>query len=125
MMPITNLNKSSFDEFLQTDKIVAVYFWAEWCKPCHAFRHTFEKVAAELTDVAFGTIDVEAEEELSQDFHIRSVPTLVIFRDHVALCMESGALSEFTLRDLIDQASLLDMDEVREKIAKEMLDPNV
>src|SRR3990167_6125141 len=81
------LTKQNFDAFLETPQIVAVYFWAEWCEPCHAFQKSFEKIVGEYPQVRFGSIDVEAQPELMQDFGIRSVPTIAIFREHVALCI--------------------------------------
>jgi thioredoxin 1 len=116
---ITALSKTNFDAFLEGDQIVAVYFSADWCQPCHVFAPIFEKVAGQYPEIKFGSIDVEQEKELASDFNIRSVPTLIIFREHVALCMESGALSEPVLKDLIKQAQALDMQEVRKEIAKQ------
>jgi thioredoxin 1 len=116
---ITTLSKHNFDAFLEGEQIVVVHFSADWCQPCHAFAPIFEKVAAQYSSIKFGSIDVEQQKELADDFNIRSVPTLMIFREHVALCMESGTLSEPVLKDLIKQAEDLDMQEVRKEIAKQ------
>lgn len=119
MTAITILTKENFDSFVDQDQIAVVYFSADWCKPCHAFAPIFKKVADQNPDLCFGSIDVEQEKELADDFNIRSVPTLIIFREHVALCMESGTLSESVLTDLIKQAKALDMKEVRKAIAQQ------
>jgi thioredoxin 1 len=116
---ITTLTKENFDAFLEGEQIVVVYFSADWCQPCHAFAPVFNKVAEQHSDMRFGSIDVEKQKELADDFNIRSVPTLIIFREHVALCMESGTLSETVLTDLIKQAESLDMNEVRKAIAQQ------
>ncbi|MDO8954308.1 MAG: thioredoxin family protein [Gammaproteobacteria bacterium] len=116
---ITVLTKDNFDAFVESEQVVAVYFSADWCEPCHAFAPIFKKVAEQYADLKFGSIDVEKQKELADDFNIRSVPTLIIFREHVALCMESGTLSESTLTDLIKQAQALDMKEVRKTIAEQ------
>ena len=118
---VTALTKKNFDAFLKTDRVVVAYFWAEWCQPCKSFKPVFNKVVAQFPNVSFGTIDVKVEKELMEDFGIHSVPTLMIFRNHVALCMESGALTEKTLKDLIQQAEALDMQKVHQQIAKQMI----
>ncbi len=119
---VTTLTKQSFDAFLETDHVVVAYFWAEWCQPCKGFKTIFNKVVGQFPEVHFGMIDVETEKELMEDFGIRSVPTIMIFRNHVALCIESGALTEKALKDLIDQAVSLDMQKVHQQIAKKMIE---
>ncbi len=118
---VTPLTKSNFDAFLDDPNVVVVYFWAEWCQPCHAVGQAIESMASAYCDVKFGSIDTEAQTELAKDFNIRSIPTLAIFRDHVALCIESGALPESAIRDLIQQAQALDMASVHKKIAENLL----
>ncbi len=118
---VTALTKQNFDAFLQTDKVVVTYFWAEWCQPCKGFKTVFNKVVEQFPAIQFGTIDVETEKELMADFGIRSVPTIMIFRNHVALCMESGVLTETALKDLINQATSLDMHKVHQHIAQKMI----
>lgn len=121
MTASVNLTKNNFDAFLETDQVVVVYFRADWCQPCIGFKAVFEKVVKAYPTVQFGIVDVEAEKELMEDFGIRSIPTVMIFRNHVALCMESGALREKTLKELIDQAVALDMKTVHQQIAKKMI----
>jgi thioredoxin 1 len=121
MQNITALNKDNIDGFLESKQVIVVYFWAEWCAPCKGFKPVFNRVAAKESEVLFGTVDIDAQKELAQDFHIRSVPTIMVFREHIALCQESGALPESALVDLINQAKGLEMSKVREEIAKQMV----
>lgn len=120
--PVT-LTSNEFDAYIESEETIVVYFWASWCEPCKTFRDVYEKVAGKFdSGVKFGKVDTEAEQQLRDDFNIRSVPTIMVFREKVALCQESGAMDEVTLTDLVEQAVKLDMQSVREKIAKDMLD---
>ncbi|MDH3731097.1 MAG: thioredoxin [Acidimicrobiia bacterium] len=118
-MATVDLNKDTFESTVVDNDIVLVDFWAAWCGPCKSFAPTYEKVSADHPDVVFGKVDTEDQEELAQYFGIRSIPTLMIFRDQVGIFSQPGALPEDALRNLIDQALALDMDKVREEIAKE------
>lgn len=118
---VAPLTKDNFDAFLEDSRVVVVYFWAEWCQPCHAVGQAVKLMAPAYDDVKFGSVNTEVQTELAKDFNIRSIPTLAIFRDNVALCMESGALPESAIRDLIQQAQKLDMASVHKKIAENLL----
>ena len=118
-MATLDLNKDTFESTVVDNDVVLVDFWAEWCGPCKSFAPTYDKVSADHPDVVFGKVDTEDQEELAQYFGIRSIPTLMIFRDQIGIFSQPGALPEDALRNLIDQALALDMDKVREEIAKE------
>ena len=99
--------------------IVFLDFWASWCGPCKAFAPIYEKVSEEHDDITFGKVNTEQEQELAAGFGIRSIPTLMVFRDGVLLFRQPGMLPEEALEDLVRQVRALDMDEVRKEIAEQ------
>ncbi len=118
-MSTVELTKDTFESTIVDNDVVLVDFWAEWCGPCRSFAPTYEKVAGDHPDIVFGKVDTEDQQELASYFGIRSIPTLMIFRDQIGIYSQPGAIPEAALRDLISQALALDMDVVREEIAKE------
>ena len=115
-MATVNLTKDTFEDTVLNNDIVLVDFWAEWCGPCKSFAPTYEKVSVKHEGVVFAKVDTEAEQELASYFQIRSIPTLMIFREKVGIFSQPGALPENALEDLIEQAQGLDMDVVRSEI---------
>ncbi len=118
-MATTNLTSSEFEKAVTADGIVFVDFWAEWCGPCKAFGPIFEEASEQHPDVSFLKVDTEAEQEIAGALQIRSIPTLMIFRDGIQLFSQPGALPAHALEDLIGQVKALDMDEVRAEIEKQ------
>jgi len=118
-MATVNLTKDNFEETILNNDIVLVDFWAEWCGPCKMFGPVFERVSEENPDMVFAKVDTEAEPELAGYFNIRSIPTLMVFRERVILYSQPGALPEEMLKDLIKQVREIDMEEVHQKIAEE------
>ena len=112
------IGKDNFKETVQGGGIILLDWWAEWCGPCRAFGPVFEKASETHQDVVFGKIDTEAQPELSSAFEIRSIPTLMVFRDGVLLFQQAGALPAAALEDVIQQAKDLDMEKVRKEIAR-------
>jgi thioredoxin 1 len=112
-----DLTAEDFRTTVSDNDIVLVDFWAGWCGPCRMFAPTYEKISEQHPDVVFGKVDTEAEQELAAAFQIRSIPTLMAFRDDVLIFNQAGALPETSLVDLIEQIKGLDMDEVRAQIA--------
>jgi thioredoxin 1 len=98
--------------------IVLVDFWAGWCGPCLAFAPVYEAAAEANPDVVFGKVDTEENRELSGALDIRSIPTLMIFRDGIGVFSQAGALPRHSLDDLIGRVRDLDMDDVRARIAE-------
>jgi thioredoxin 1 len=115
-MATVNLTKDTFEQTILDNDIVLVDFWAEWCGPCRSFAPTFEKVSEQRDDIVFAKVDTEAEQELASHFQIRSIPTLMAFREKIGVYSQPGALPEDDLVDLIGKLEALDMDEIRKEI---------
>ena len=116
-MSTTSLTGGTFAETVERDGIVLVDFWAEWCGPCRAFAPVFEAAAEAHPDIVFGKVDTEAEQQLAAAAGIRSIPTLMAFRDGVLVFSQPGALPADALGELITAVRGLDMDQVRAEVA--------
>ncbi|KAF0118785.1 MAG: thioredoxin [Rhodospirillaceae bacterium] len=119
LMATIELTLDNFETTILDNYIVLVDFWADWCGPCKAFAPVFEKASEKHKDVVFVKCDTEKEQVLAAQFGIRSIPTLVIFREKVLLFAQAGALPAQALDTLIEQVKALDMTEVHTKIAEE------
>lgn len=116
-MATIELTQNNFEEVVGGKDMVIVDFWAPWCGPCVSFAPTYEKISDKFPDIIFGKVNTEVEQELAGYFQIRSIPTLMVFRQNVVVYSEAGALPASGLEQLIEQAQKLDMDEVRKEIA--------
>jgi thioredoxin len=113
------LTTDNFNDVVSGPGTVFVDFWAAWCGPCRNFAPVFENAAETHEDIVFGKVDTEAQIELAQAFNISSIPTLMAVRDGVVLYAQPGALPAAAFEELIGKVRAIDMDEVREAIAKE------
>lgn len=116
-MAVIELNARNFEQTIRDHDFVMVDFWAPWCGPCRSFAPIYEKVSQDFPNVVFAKVNTDEEQAIAAHFQIRSIPTLMIFRDQIIIFAQAGALPEGMLRDLISRASELDMDEVRRQIA--------
>jgi thioredoxin len=113
------LTKNNFEQAVTDHPMVMVDFWAPWCAPCRAFAPTFEAASEQHPDVLFAKVNTEEQPEIAAALHIRSIPTLMFFREQVILYAEAGALPPAMLEEVIAKAKTLDMDEVHREIAKQ------
>src|SRR3954470_11022634 len=110
------IGKDDFQPTVEKGGIVLIDWWASWCGPCRSFAPVYEKVAEANPDVTFAKVNTEDEQELAAAFQIRSIPTLMIFRDKVLLFAQAGALPQNLLEELLGKVRDLDMEKVRAEI---------
>jgi thioredoxin 1 len=118
-VPIVELNQHNFEQVVSGNDMVIVDFWAPWCAPCRAFAPTFESASERHADVVFAKVNTEEQQEIAAAFNIRSIPTLMFFRERVILYAEAGALPPPMLEDVLKAAKAVDMEAVRREIATE------
>lgn len=123
-MAVIELTSANFEETVTGNDIVLVDFWASWCGPCQMFAPVYEAVSERYPDVVFAKVNTEEQQELAAHFAIRSIPTLMMFREKVILFQQAGALPESALDEIIQKAKELDMDEVRKEIAAQQAASN-
>ena len=118
-MAVVELNRDNFEKTVTENSFVVVDFWAPWCGPCRTFAPTFERVSEEHPDIVFAKVNTEEEHEIAAHFQIRSIPTLMMFRDQIIIFSQPGALPESMFKELIQKAGELDMAEVQRQIDEE------
>ena len=122
-MAVVELTKENFEKVITSNPTVVVDYWAPWCGPCRGFAPVFERVAEAHPDVVFAKVNTDEEQEIGAHFQIRSIPTLMVFRDQIIVFSQPGALAQSALEQVVAKAKALDMDEVRQQIGSQQENP--
>lgn len=118
-MATIELSSENFEEVISGNDIVIVDFWAPWCAPCRSFAPTFEAVSEKYPEVVFAKLNTEDVQDVAAFFGIRSIPTLMAFREKIILYSEAGALPAAALDSLVEQVKGVEMAEVHAEIARQ------
>lgn len=116
-MATIELTTDNFNDVITGNGTVVIDFWASWCAPCRSFAPTFEAASEKHADIVFAKVNTEEQQQLAGAFNIRSIPTLMVFREQIIVYSEAGALPPAAFEQLIEQAKTLDMNQVRAEIA--------
>lgn len=117
-MAVIELNSENFEQTIRNNNLVIVDFWAPWCGPCRSFAPIYEQISEKHPDLVFAKINTEEQHDLAAYFEIRSIPTLMVFREQIIVFSQPGALPAATLDMTIDKIRALDMNEIRRQIAE-------
>lgn len=118
-MAVLELNEQNFEETILNNDFVVIDFWAPWCGPCRGFAPVYDAASEKYPNIIFAKVNTQDEQALAGSFQIRSIPTLMIFREKVIIYSQPGAMQASQLDDLIARASELDMAQVHAEIAAE------
>jgi thioredoxin 1 len=110
------LTKDNFEQIVTENELVLIDYWASWCGPCKSFAPVFEAASEKYPEIVFAKVNTEEQQELAGHFQIRSIPTLMIFREKIIIFSQPGMIPSQALDELIDKARELDMEQVRKDI---------
>ena len=122
-MATIELTKENFNETIENNDVVIVDFWAPWCGPCRMFAPTFEAVAEQHPHVVFAKLNTEDQQELAASFNIRSIPTLMVFREKVIIFTQAGMLPKAGFEQVVQKSLEVDMVKVHAEIAAQETQP--
>ncbi|AHK78401.1 thioredoxin [Ectothiorhodospira haloalkaliphila] len=115
-MAVIDITQDRLEAAIRDSGTLILDFWAPWCAPCRAFAPIFEEASEQFPDVVFGKVNTEEEQQLAALFQIRSIPTLMIFREQIIVFNQPGMLSASQLNEVLEKVAALDMDDVRSKM---------
>ncbi len=118
-MAVVELTKENFEQVVTSSPTVIVDYWAPWCGPCRGFAPVFEKVSEMHPDVVFAKVNTEVEQEIAAHFQIRSIPTLMVFREQIIVFSQPGALPQGAFEQVVEKSKSLDMEMVRKQMAEQ------
>jgi len=118
-MATVTLDKETFTDTISENDTVLVDFWAPWCGPCKQFAPVFDSMSEQHPEIVFAKVNTEEQQELAAHFNVRSIPTLMAFRQQIIVFAQPGALPPAALASVIEKVGELDMDEVRRQIAEQ------
>jgi len=118
-MATIELNATNFSDTINNNDFVIVDFWAPWCGPCRSFAPIYEELSEQHPDIVFAKVNTEEQQELAAHFQIRSIPTLMLFREQIILYSEAGALPKQGMQQLINDAKEVDMQEVHKSLQEQ------
>src|SRR5258706_7345983 len=118
-MAVIELTKENFEKVITSNPTVVVDYWAPWCGPCRGFAPVFERVAEQNPDVVFAKMTTDDEQEIAGHFQIRSIPTLMVFREQIIVFSQPGALPQSALEQIVEKSKQLDMEEVRKQVSEQ------